>query len=174
MVEVVTSEDFNEFRKIIEERLDSIEQKLDAFIKNVEEMRTSTQADIEELNERIDVLSQSSRGFVDRLREALRPTPTNSPPTERNSIEDTEKTIGKVADITQRCPNFFNWDWCQENCPLYFLCDDIAIIQDISQLQQERSIGRIKGFIKRLETTFNFNREEPEIDHKVEDFNELE
>ena len=172
MVEVVTLEDFNEFRKIIEERLDAIEQKLDAFIKNVEEMRTSTQADLEELNQRIDVLSQSSRGFVDRLREALRPTPTNPPQTERNSIGDTEKTIGKVAEVTQRCPNFFNWDWCQENCPLYLLCDDIAIIQDISKLPQERSIGRIKGFIKRLETTFNFNREEHEIDHRVEDFNE--
>lgn len=166
MVEVVTLEDYNEFRKIIEERLDAIEQKLDAFIKNVEEMRTSTQANLEELNQRIDVLSQSSKGFVERLRDALRPNSTNASQTERNSIGDTEKTIGKVSEVTQRCPNFFNWDWCQENCPLYFLCDDIAIIQDISKLQQERSIGRIKGFIKRLETSFHFNREEQEIERR--------
>ena len=160
MVEVLTVEDFNEFRKSIEEKFDAIEQKLDAIIKNVEEKRTTTKAELEEINQQIEVLSQSSKGFVERLREALRPNSTNSSKTPTNSIEDTEKTIGKVAEVTQRCSNFFNWDWCQENCPLYFLCDDIAVIQDISKLQQERSIGRIKGFIKRLETTFNFNREE--------------
>jgi len=144
MVEVVTLEDYNEFRKIIEERLDVIEQKLDAFIKNVEEMRTSTQANLEELNQRIDVLSQSSKGFVERLRDALRPNSTNASQTERNSIGDTEKTIGKVSEVTQRCPNFFNWDWCQENCPLYFLCDDIAIRGTRNRAAEWRSFQQMR------------------------------
>ena len=72
---MVTQEEFTELRKSIEERLDAIEGKLNDLIKDVNEKHARTQADVEEavkgLNERIDDLAESSKGFIDRLREAF-------------------------------------------------------------------------------------------------------
>jgi len=156
----VTLEEFNEFRRSLEERLDAIERKLDDFVKAVNEKHTRTQVEVEELSERIGELSESSRGFVDRLREALRPRAAE-PMKEQaraNPVGETERTIGRVADVIMRCPNFFDWDWCQDNCPMYVLCDDISSVQDISKLPQEDSIGRFKGLLKRLEDSFNARR----------------
>lgn len=50
------------------------------------------------------------------------------------------------------CPNFFDWDWCQDNCPLYLLCDEIAAVQDVSKLSKEGSIEKIKGILRKIVT----------------------
>jgi hypothetical protein len=166
MVEVVTSEEFAEFRKSIEERLEAIESKLNDIIKDVNEKHEQTQADVEEvlrdLNKRFEDLDESSKGFIDRLREAIRPRTAEPPPEriESDPIENTEKTLGRVAEVIMRCPNFFDWDWCQDNCPMYLLCDDIASVQDISRLSQKDSIEKFKGILKRLEASLYPKREE--------------
>ena len=155
MVEVVTLEEFTELRKSIEERLDAIERKLNDLIKDVNEKHARTQADVEEavkdLNRRIDDLAESSKGFVDRLREAFaRATEPSRARTESNPIGNTERTLGKVAEVIMRCPNFFDWDLCQDNCPMYQFCEGIASVQDVSKLLQKR--GRIKGILKHIKT----------------------
>jgi len=162
MVEVVTSEEFIELRKSIEERLDAIEKKLDDFINAVNEKQTQIKTNVEELNERIDGLAESSKSFLDRLRDALRPRATETPQTRTgsNPTGNTGKTIGKVAEVILRCPNFFNWDWCQDNCPMYTLCDEISIVQDVSKLPQKDAMGRFKGLLYRLEHSFRSKREE--------------
>lgn len=166
MVEVVTLEEFAELRKIIEESLDAIDRKLNDLIKDVNEKHSQTQAGVEEavkgLNERIDEVTESSKGFVDRLREAIRPRATEPPPaqTESNPIGKTEKTLGKVADLIMRCPNFFDWDYCQEHCPMYLFCDNIASVHDVSKLSERDSSERFKGLLKHLEAFFRSNREE--------------
>ena len=60
------------------------------------------------------------------------------------------KTYGRVAEVLMGCPNFFDWDWCQDNCPLYLLCDEIAAVQDVSKLSQEGSIEKIKGILRKI------------------------
>ncbi len=158
MVEVVTLEEFNELRKSIEERLDSIEKKIDDLIKNVNERHLHTQEEVDEammvVNRRIDDLEDSSKSFVDRLREAIRPRSSEppSPQEETHSVGGTEKTLGRVADVIIRCPNFFDWDWCQENCPMYLLCDGIAATQDVSKLSKKETMERIKGLLKYIES----------------------
>jgi len=112
------------------------------------------------MDERIDDVSESSKGFVDRLKEAF--SPRAAEPTDEqeasNSREKTEKTIGKVAKIIVKCPNFFNWDFCQENCPsLYQLCDSISDVQDPSKLLQENSIDRFKEILGKLISINYFN-----------------
>ncbi len=158
MVEVVTLEEFNELRKSIEERLDTIEKRINELIKNVNERHLHTQEDVDEavkiINRRIDDLEDSSKSFVDRLREAIRPrSPEQSPLKEdTHSVGGTEKTLGRVADVIIRCPNFFDWDWCQENCPMYLLCDGIAATQDVSKLSKKETMERIKGLLKYVES----------------------
>lgn len=166
MVEVVTLEEFNELRKSIEERLDSIERKIDDLIKNVNERHLHTQEEVDEamkvINRRIDDLEDSSKGFVDRLREAIRPRSSESSPPqeETHSVGGTEKTLGRVADVIIRCPNFFDWDWCQENCPMYLLCDGIAATQDVSKLSKKETMERIKGLLKYIESLRSRPRKE--------------
>lgn len=166
MVEVVTLEEFNELRKSIEERLDSIERKIDDLIKNVNERHLHTQEEVDEamkvINRRIDELEDSSKGFVDRLREAIRPRSSESSPPqeETHSVGGTEKTLGRVADVIIRCPNFFDWDWCQENCPMYLLCDGIAATQDVSKLSKKETMERIKGLLKYIESLRSRPRKE--------------
>lgn len=156
MVEVVALEEFTELRKGIEERLDAIERKLSDLIKDVNEKHAHTQADVKEtvkeLNRRIDDLEESSKGFLDRLREAIRPRATEPSRgrTESNLIGNTERTLGKVSELIMRCPNFFDWDLCQDNCPMYQFCEGIAAVQDVSKLLQKRS--RIRGILKHIKT----------------------
>jgi len=156
MVEVITSEEFNEFRKSIDERLDAIEGKLNDLIKTVNESNARAKVDLEaavgDINERIDVLEESSKGFVDRLRDAIIPRPAE-PRNERegsNPIEKTEKTLGKVSEVIMRCPNFFDWDWCQVNCPLYKLCDNVSTVQDSTKLSPKNSTERFKEVLKQF------------------------
>jgi len=83
MVEVVTSKEFNEFKKGVEKRLDALETKLEGFIKDVEKRHERSKADLEkaitELNMRIDNIEESSKSFVVRLREAITPRSAESP-----------------------------------------------------------------------------------------------
>lgn len=167
MVEVVTSDEFSEFMKSFEERLAAIEGKLDELTKSVKENRAQTKADLEkalrDLDERIDDVAESSKGFVDRLREVFNPRvvePLNEQEGS-NPREKTEKTLGKVAEIISKCPNFFNWDFCQDNCPsLYQLCDSISAIQDPSKLSQKTSTERFKELFEKIVSINHFKGEE--------------
>jgi hypothetical protein len=38
------------------------------------------------------------------------------------SLEAKEKTLAKVQEVTMKCPNFFDWDWCNPNCIIWELC----------------------------------------------------
>ncbi len=153
MVEVVTQEDFNEFRKNLEEKLDSIDKNISDLIKDIKETQRRSEAEVNELNKQIDELSESSKGFVDRLRGALLggPTEPEDSITASNPIGGSERTIGRVADVIVKCPNFFEWEFCHENCPMYMLCDEISGVQVTSKLSQVDSLGRLSGAFKRLE-----------------------
>ncbi|MFQ6053582.1 MAG: hypothetical protein ACE5OO_05050 [Candidatus Bathyarchaeia archaeon] len=146
MVEVVTLEAFTDYRERIEEKLDDL-------IEDVDEKHMRTQADLERavkgLNKRIDDLEESSKGFIDRLRDAFaRATEPSPGRTGSNPLGTTEKTLGKVAEVIMRCPHFFDWDLCQDNCPMYLFCDNIATIQDVSKLIQKRD--RLRGILQRI------------------------
>lgn len=155
MVEVVTLEEFIELRKSVDERLGSIERKLDELAKEINENQVNAKETVDELlrslNERIDDLEESSKGFVDRLRDAIRPRAPEPSKTEFRSIGNTERTLGRVSEVVRKCHNFFDWDWCQDNCPMYLLCDEIASIQDISKLSKKESRERFKRILKHLE-----------------------
>ena len=90
MVEVVTSKDFDEFKKSIEKRLDANEKRLDASEKNLEELVKDVdekykraKADLDRalnaVNTRIDDVEESSKSFVVRLKEAITPPKPESP-----------------------------------------------------------------------------------------------
>ena len=153
MVEVVTQEDFDEFRKSLEEKLDTIDRNIGVLIKDLKEAQRLSKAEIAELNKQIEELSESSRGFVDRLRGALLggPTEPEASFSATNAVGGPERTIGRVADIIVKCPNFFEWEFCHQNCPMYVLCDEISGVQDTSRLSQMDYFGRLSGAFKRLE-----------------------
>ncbi len=95
MVEVVTSKDFDEFKKDIEERLytmggehekrldasekrlDASEKKIEDLVKDVDEKYKRAKVDLDKalkvLNTRIDDVEESSKSFVVRLKEAITP-----------------------------------------------------------------------------------------------------
>jgi len=77
MVEVVTSKDFDEFKKGFEKRLDANEKKLEDLVKDVDEKYKRAQADLDKalkaVNTRIDDVEESSKSFVVRLKEAITP-----------------------------------------------------------------------------------------------------
>lgn len=166
MVEVVTSEEFSEFQRSIEEKLDSIQNNLDELMKSISETRDKTEADLArtatEMHRRIDELEGSSRGFIARLRDAISTTTPPTPTEEEgpNPVEKTEKTLGKVADVISRCPNFFDWDWCQGNCPLYQLCDNVSTVQDPSKLSEKTSTEKFKDILKQFISTIENKGEE--------------
>lgn len=161
MVEAVTSEEFSEFQRDIGKRLKGIDKKLDDLKKRFKENNDKARADFEkatkEIYERIEELEGSSLGLMDRLRDAISP-PAAEPPQEGkgpNQIEKTEKTLGKVAEVVRRCPNFFDWDLCQINCPLYHLCDNVSTVQDASRLTGKTSTEKAKDMLKQFITTFD-------------------
>lgn len=161
MVEAVTSEEFSEYQKDIEKSLKGINNRIDDLKKRIKENDDRRRADFEkatkEINERIDELEGSSVGLMDRLREAINP-PAAEPPQEGNGsnpIEKTEKTLGKVADVVSRCPNFFDWDVCQINCPLYHLCDNVSAVHDASRLTGKTPAEKAKDVLKQFVTTLD-------------------
>ena len=83
MVEVVTSKEFDEFKKSIEKRLNSNEKKLEDLVKDVDEKYKRAQVDLDKalkgVNTRIDTVEESSKSFVVRLREAITPHTPESP-----------------------------------------------------------------------------------------------
>lgn len=168
MVEVVTSEEFSEFQMSIEEKLDAIQKNMEELIKEMDESQKNQQANLtkvlKEINGRIDLIEGSSKGFIDRLRKAITPRPAE-PPHEgeeegSDPVEKTEKTLGKVADVVSRCPNFFDWDWCQANCPLYQLCDNVSAVQNASKLSEKTSTEKFKDILKQFISTFEPKAEE--------------
>jgi hypothetical protein len=166
MVEVVTSEEFSEFQKSIEEKLDAINKNLNDLIKGMNENRDKTNTDLNkamsEIYERIDELEGSNKGFIERLRDAINPHAAEPVREKEDSkpIEKTEKTLGKVAEVISRCPNFFDWDWCQVNCPLYQLCDNVSTVQDTSKLSQKGSIDRFKELLKQFVSPNHLKKDE--------------
>lgn len=161
MVEAVTSEEFSEYQKDIDKSLKGINKKLDELKKRLQENDDKRRADFEEaakeINERIDELEGSSVGLMDRLREAINPQVAEPPQggNGSNQIEETEKTLGKVADVVSRCPNFFDWDTCQIYCPLYHLCDNVSTVQDASRLTGRTPTNRAKDMLKQFIATFD-------------------
>ncbi len=75
MVEVVTSKDFDEFKKNIEKRFVYNDKKLEDLVKDVDEKYKRAQTDLDKalkvVNTRIDTVEESSKSFVVRLREAI-------------------------------------------------------------------------------------------------------
>lgn len=75
MVEVVTSKEFDEFKKSIEKRLDANEKKIEDLVKDVEDKYKHAQSDLKNalkvINKRIDEVEESSKSFIVRLREAV-------------------------------------------------------------------------------------------------------
>jgi chaperonin cofactor prefoldin len=82
MVDVVTVEEFKKFRASLEGRLEALEGRLEELLKEMRE-RYAVKADVEgalteirgkldELNVRIDTVEETSKGFITRLREAMR------------------------------------------------------------------------------------------------------
>lgn len=74
-----------------------------------------------------------------------------------NQIKDKEITLARIAETTQRCPNFFDWDWCEGNCVMYLFCDSIEKVQDVSSLQNNgigaklrEAVSKFRGTFKRL------------------------
>jgi hypothetical protein len=153
MVEVVTQEDFKEFRKSIEEKLETIDKNISDLIKDIRETQRRSEAEVTELNKQIEELSESSRGFVDRLRGALLggPSEPEDSISASNPVGGSERTIGRVADVIVKCHNFFEWEFCHESCPMYVLCDEVSGVQDTSKLSQVDYFGRLSGAFKRLE-----------------------
>jgi len=152
MVDVVTSKEFAEFRKDIEKQLEMIEAKIDDLIKDLEKRDARIEANIDDLRRRVDELSESSKGFIQRLRAALFPQAPPQPNAELKEEGGTEKTIGKVAEIVMKCPNFFDWDLCQESCPLYRFCDQIAAVHDVSKLSRSNLTERVRKSIMKFLT----------------------
>jgi len=79
VVEVVTMEEFNEFRQSIarmriEDRLAAISEKIDALMEEAQKSYV-TKAEIGEaltgIESQISRVEESSKGFITRLREAL-------------------------------------------------------------------------------------------------------
>ena len=92
MVEILTSKDFDEYKKSIENRLNSNEKKLEDFVKDVDEKYKRAQADLDKalkgVNTRIDDLEESSKSFVVRLKGAITQSPSllrNKPPPTRRA-----------------------------------------------------------------------------------------
>ena len=46
----------------------------------------------------------------------------------------TAETLAKVAEVAKKCPNFYDWDDCQEICLLYLFCDGIEASHDVSKI----------------------------------------
>ena len=53
---------------------------------------------------------------------------------EEAKAEAVVRTLGKVVEIASKCLNFFDWDWCQDQCPLYKLCDGALTVQDTTKI----------------------------------------
>ena len=44
------------------------------------------------------------------------------------------ETLAKVAEIAKKCPNFYDWDDCQDVCLLYRFCDQLEASMDASKI----------------------------------------
>lgn len=167
MVEVVTSEEFSEFQRSIEDKIDAIQKNMEELLKEMDESQKNQEANLKrvlkEINGRIDLIEGSSKGFIDRLRKAITTRPVEPPSEDEEGsdpVEKTEKTLGKVAEVISRCPNFFDWDWCQANCPLYQLCDNVSAVQNASKLSEKTSTEKFKDILKQFISTFEPKAEE--------------
>lgn len=61
-------------------------------------------------------------------------------------------TLSRVANDVLSCTMFFDWDWCQDNCPLYKFCDGVSAVQDATGLLPKESI--VKKWIEGLKAVF--------------------
>lgn len=50
------------------------------------------------------------------------------------SLEAMEKTLGKVCDILRTCGNFFESDWCNDNCRMWNECYKIEAVENIGKV----------------------------------------
>ena len=71
MVEVVTQEDFNEFRKSLEEKLDILDKNISVLIKDIKETQRRSEAEVTELNKQIEDLSARDQQAILRTIDAF-------------------------------------------------------------------------------------------------------
>jgi len=78
MVEVVASEEFNEFKEHVEKRLDAIEKKQGNLEKEIKKIKEEypTKAELDKIVEELDKRIEENKGPIARIREAL----TSKPP----------------------------------------------------------------------------------------------
>ena len=75
MVEVITSKDFEEFKKIIEDRLDKIEKSTekgaDDLTKAVKKLTALLDESSATIIERVDEVEENSKSFWTRIKEVI-------------------------------------------------------------------------------------------------------
>lgn len=59
-----------------------------------------------------------------------------------------EEIMGKIAGIVQTCPEFFDWDYCENNCEFYRFCDTI-----METLNAAKATEQKKSIVKKIKET---------------------
>lgn len=68
-------------------------------------------------------------------------------------LKNRDVTMGKVSEVLKKCANFGNnFDWCNSNCDLCYICDGMSTVQDASKVQEPDLFGRFKRLLARLFT----------------------
>ena len=86
MVEVVTLKEYEEFKKTLEEKLKTLSEKIEEDAKRLESVKSGFEAKLSQVNtelrnasetldSRIDIVEESSKSFVVRLRDAIATRP---------------------------------------------------------------------------------------------------
>lgn len=70
-------------------------------------------------------------------------------------------TLAKIAEVALCCRNFFDWDWCQDNCPMYKFCDDLETIFNLSLLEPKKLTQKVKEALKQLPGKWDIEEEIP-------------
>jgi len=93
MVEVLTLEEYEEFKKTLEEELKALSKKMEEDAKRLEVVKREFEVKLNQVNSelenacktldsRIDIVEESSKSFVYRLRDALATRPKEEEKTE--------------------------------------------------------------------------------------------
>ena len=79
MVNVTTKEEFDEFKKLIEDRLDkrekSMQKRLDDLLTAFGALTASVDKDCVAMHKRLDEVEEKSKSLFTRIKEAIEPVP---------------------------------------------------------------------------------------------------